>query len=111
MIRRLLLLTPSMRVWLLILSILGLATTASADDMTSSKYYTMSVHNDHMSFEVLLTDLWATGDTRKVAEGVLAAENIWHEDLNNIPGLTDLVVADLDKIQQMGMMEAVKTIL
>ncbi len=69
------------------------------------------VPNDAPEIMQLLTDLWATGDTRKVAEGVLAAENIWHEDLNNIPGLTDLVVADLDKIQQMGMMEAVKTIL
>ena len=59
----------------------------------------------------LLTDLWATGDTQKVAEGVLAAENIWHENLNNIPGLTSLVKEDLDKIQQLGMLEAVKTIL
>ncbi len=59
MIRRLLLLMPPMRVCLLVLALLGLATTASADDMKSSKYYTMSVHNDHMSFEVLLTDLWA----------------------------------------------------
>ena len=59
----------------------------------------------------LLKDLWATGDTQKVAEGVLAAENIWHENLNAIPGLTALVKADLDKIQQLGMLEAVKTIL
>ena len=59
----------------------------------------------------LLTNLWASGDTQKVAEGVLAAEMIWHEDLNKIPGLTQLVKTNLDKIQQLGMLEAVKTIL
>lgn len=55
--RRLLLLTPPMRVCLLVLALLSLATTASADDMKDSKYYTMSEHGDHMSFSVLLTDL------------------------------------------------------
>ena len=69
------------------------------------------VPNDAPEIMQLLTDLWTTGDTRKVAEGVLAAEMIWHEDLNKIPGLTDLVTSDLDKIQQLGMLEAVKTIL
>ena len=71
MIRRLLLLTPSMRVWLLILSILGLATSASADDMKDSKYYTMSEHGDHMSFSVLLTDLWMKNTWAK--EGYITA--------------------------------------
>ena len=69
------------------------------------------VPNDAPEIMQLLTGLWTTGDTRKVAEGVLAAEMIWHEDLNKIPGLTDLVTSDLDKIQQLGMLEAVKTIL
>ena len=69
------------------------------------------VPNDAPEIMQLLTDLWATGDTQKVAEGVLAAEMIWHEDLNKIPGLTALVKADLDKIQSLGMLEAVKTIL
>ena len=63
----------------------------------------------------LLKELWATGDTRKVAEGVLGATDvIWKEskqNLNEIPGLTDLVKADLDLIQEKGMLEAVKTIL
>jgi len=30
----------------------------------------------------LLTELWNTGDVVKVAQGVLAAEFIWGEDLN-----------------------------
>lgn len=67
--------------------------------------------NDNAEIMQLLKDLWATGDTQKVAEGVLAADMIWHEDLNKIPGLTELVKEDLDKIQKLGMMEAVKTIL
>ena len=55
-----------------------------------------------------------TGDTRKVAEGVLAAKDlIWgeHGDLNQIPGLTDMVVCFLDSIQEKGMLETVKSIL
>jgi len=67
--------------------------------------------NDAPEIMQLLKDLWATGDTQMVAEGVLAAEMIWHEDLNKIPGLTELVKIDLDKIQQMGMLNALKTIL
>ena len=60
----------------------------------------------------LLSNLWATGDTQRVAEGVLAADFIWHENLNEtVPGLTALVREYLDRIQSLGMLEAVKTIL
>jgi tagaturonate reductase len=59
----------------------------------------------------LLKGLWATGDVRKVAEGVLADSFIWGEDLNAIPGLADLLTADLALIQAKGMREAVKSIL
>ena len=72
------------------------------------------VPNDAQEIMDLLKNLWATGDTRKVAEGVLAAKDlIWgeHGDLNQIPGLTDMVVSFLDSIQQKGMLETVKTIL
>ena len=68
--------------------------------------------NDDPAILQLLSDLWATGDVRQVAEGVLAAENIWHEDLNKtVPGLTDLLASDLETIERLGMLEAVKTIL
>ena len=68
--------------------------------------------NDDPAILQLLSDLWATGDVRQVAEGVLAAENIWHEDLNKtVPGLTDLLAFDLETIERLGMLEAVKTIL
>ena len=47
--------------------------------------------NDAQEIMDLLTQLWATGDTRKVAEGVLGATDIiWKEskqNLNEIPGL------------------------
>lgn len=45
------------------------------------------VPNDAQEIMDMLRDLWATGSTRKVAEGVLAAEYIWGENLNNIPDL------------------------
>ena len=59
----------------------------------------------------LLKQLWATGDTQKVTDGVLGAEFIWQEDLNKIQGLNQMVKQFLDLIQDKGMLEAVKTIL
>lgn len=69
------------------------------------------VPNDAPEIMALLKELWATGDTRKVAEGVLAEVSIWKSNLNTIPGLTDLVVQYLDSIQSVGMLETVKSIL
>ena len=69
------------------------------------------VPNDDAAIVELLKNLWATGDVRKVAEGVLAAEFIWGEDLNAVPGLTDLLTADLALIQNEGMRAAVKSII
>ena len=63
-----------------------------------------------LNAQKILKELWATGDTRKVAEGVLAEESIWKGNLNEIPGLTDLVVEYLDSIQAVGMLETVKGI-
>ena len=72
------------------------------------------VPNDAQEIMDLLKNLWATGDTRKVVEGVLAAKDlIWgeHGDLNEIPGLTDMVTGFLNDIQSKGMLETVKSIL
>ncbi|MBQ6198400.1 MAG: tagaturonate reductase [Bacteroidales bacterium] len=69
------------------------------------------VPNDDPKILELLKNLWATGDVRKVAQGVLADEFIWGENLNAIPGLTDLLTADLALIQAQGMREAVKSII
>ena len=71
--------------------------------------------NDAQEIMDLLSQLWATGDLRKVAEGVLGATDIiWKEskqDLNTIPGLTDMVEGFLRDIQGKGMVETVKSIL
>ena len=71
--------------------------------------------NEAQEIMDLLSQLWATGDLRKVAEGVLGATDIiWKEskqDLNTIPGLTDMVEGFLRDIQDKGMVETVKSIL
>ena len=69
------------------------------------------VPNDDAAIVELLKNLWAAGDVRKVAEGVLAAEFIWGEDLNAVPDLTDLLTADLELIQNEGMRAAVKSVI
>jgi len=69
------------------------------------------VPNDDQKIMDLLKELWATGSCAKVAEGVLAAQFIWDEDLNKIPGLTALLTKDLELVQAKGMREAVKTII
>ncbi len=69
------------------------------------------VPNDDPKIMGLLKELWATGDVSKVAQGVLADEFIWGEDLNAIPGLTNLLCKDLSLIREKGMREAVKSIL
>ena len=67
--------------------------------------------NDDPKIVNLLKELWATGDTQKVTDGVLGAEFIWQENLNKIPGLNAMVKQDLDLIKSVGMLEAVTSIL
>ncbi len=67
--------------------------------------------NDDKQILDLLANLWASGDAKKVAQGVLASDYIWGEDLNRIDGLTDLLAADLESIASKGMLETVKGIL
>lgn len=70
--------------------------------------------NDDARIMALLDELWQTGDTRKVAEGVLAAKDlIWHEhgDLNQIPGLTNMLTQMLDSIQKKGMLKTVEGVM
>jgi tagaturonate reductase len=59
----------------------------------------------------LLKSLWTTGSTQKVAEGVLSATVIWDEDLNRIPGLTDMVKSYLDDIEENGMINVINKII
>lgn len=69
------------------------------------------VPNDDEKIMALLKELWATGCCKKVATGVLAADFIWGENLNAVPGLTEILTADLELIQAKGMREAVKSII
>ena len=69
------------------------------------------VPNDDPKIIALLQELWTSGDVKKVAKGVLADNFIWGEDLNAIPGLTDMLAADLALIQKEGMREAVRSII
>lgn len=69
------------------------------------------VPNDDKAILDLLKSLWATNDVAKVAEGVLAAEFIWGENLNNIPGLTEKLTEYLAEIQKAGMKETVKAVM
>ena len=69
------------------------------------------VPNDDAAIIELLKNLWATCDVRKVAEGVLGAEFIWGENLNSVPGLTDMLASDLDLILNEGMRAAVKSVI
>lgn len=69
------------------------------------------VPNDDAAIISLLQELWQSGDAAKVAEGVLAAEFIWGENLNAIPGLASMLASMLAKIQAEGMREAVKSII
>lgn len=69
------------------------------------------VPNDDKAITDLLTELWSTGDVAKVAQGVLAADFIWGEDLNLVEGLTAKIVENLTSIQEKGMYETVKAII
>ena len=70
------------------------------------------VPNDAPEILSLLKMLWGTGSCAEVAKGVLGAkELIWGEDLNLIPGLTDLLTNNLELIQKSGMRETVKSVL
>ena len=69
------------------------------------------VPNDDEKIVSLLKGLWAAGNIPALAEGVLAADFIWGEDLNLIPGLKSLLTKDLELIRDKGMLETVKTII
>jgi tagaturonate reductase len=59
----------------------------------------------------LLQSLWKTNSSEQIAKGVLAADFIWSENLNEIQGLTDRVIHYLTEIQKKGMSEVVKNML
>lgn len=68
------------------------------------------VPNDDKAIVDLLKILWSLNDIEMVAKGVLAAEFIWGENLNSIPGLHEKLVFYLKMIDEFGMKEAVRSI-
>ncbi len=68
------------------------------------------VPNDDKAIVDLLKILWTTNNFDTIAQCVLAADFIWGENLNNIPGLTDKLSFYLRLINEFGMKEAVRTI-
>lgn len=69
------------------------------------------VPNDDQKILDTLKELWASGDTAFVAKSVLGLEFIWGEDLNLIPGLTELLTTYLSVIQTEGTRAAVNLVL
>lgn len=68
------------------------------------------VPNDDKAIVDLLAILWTTKNFDVIAQCVLAAEFIWGENLNNVPGLTHKLAFYLRLIDEFGMKEAVRTI-
>lgn len=91
--------------------VLGLAAITTYYKGDAREDGTVAAPQDSAENINLLKNLWATGDTRKVAEGVLAATSIWNEDLNKVPGLTDKLAGYLAAIQEKGMLNVVKEII
>ncbi len=68
------------------------------------------IPNDDKAIVDLLKILWTTNNFDMIAQCVLAAEFIWGENLNEIPGLTDKLSFYLKLINEFGMKETVRTI-
>lgn len=66
------------------------------------------VPNDAPEIVEYVKNAWTLSDLHAVAEKVLAADFVWEENLNNIPGLTDMVADMLKGIEEKGMYEMVK---
>lgn len=69
------------------------------------------IPNDAPEITALLQDLWATNNTENIAAGVLSADFIWGEDLNEIPGLTAQIKLYLDLIREKGILQTVEYII
>lgn len=68
------------------------------------------VPNDDIAIVQLLSDLWATGSTAMVVKGVLGAEYIWGEDLNEIPELPEMLEEMLKSIAEKGMLKTIQSV-
>ncbi len=69
------------------------------------------VPNDAPEIMELLTRLWKEGNVGHLVKTVLAQTTIWGEDLNAIPGLRDRVVYYINRIDEVGMLNTVSSLL
>ena len=65
---------------------------------------------DDPAVVALLHRLWADPAPAKVAQGVLGAEELWGENLNRLPGLTERLAHFLQLIDEKGMRGALETL-
>ena len=67
---------------------------------------------DDKQFLDMYADLWSNfnGDYKHIAETVLGMKSHWEVDLNTIPEMTDTVTLYLEKIDTLGVKEALKEI-
>lgn len=91
--------------------VLGLAAIIVYYDGGKREDGTEIIPNDSPDNLYLMKLFNAMTRIRQTAEGVLAITDIWGEDLNEIPGLTDRVTYYLDAIRRNGMREVVKEML
>lgn len=82
-------------------------------------YYKGGVRPDGVSYtpqdtpEVLneMKVLWDGRSLKEVAQGVLAMESVWNENLNAIPGLTEKLTCYLEEITDKGMLNVVSSLI
>ena len=94
--------------------VLGLAAITTYYKGGTREDGTAITPNDDPAILELLQQLWASADCHAIAEGVLGAQElIWKEqgNLNDIPGLTDLLTSYLQQIQESGMRKAIESVL
>lgn len=65
---------------------------------------------DDKCFLDMYKELWAGNDYRKIVSTVLGMKEHWETDLNTIDGMTDMVTLFLEKIDTVGLKEALKEV-
>lgn len=89
--------------------VLGLAAIITYYQGGKRKDGTPIQPNDNSDILDFVQSLWRTESIDEIAQRVLAATFIWHEDLNGIPNLTNLLRTYLKSIQDNGMLLTVQS--
>jgi tagaturonate reductase len=54
--------------------------------------------NDSIEIVARITQFWAENDVTKLVYQLLAMTDVWGENLNNIPGMTEMLISDITDI-------------